>query len=115
MRTGVIKMKDRHASAGGNSSCQLNCSPAPVTLVTKGEGVMTVSILCLVAFVFLAWVLMLEHKVRWLKKENQRLSAAVERQTQLLTGGVKAGEGRKLTRSEVEHAGRTAVAARAKR
>lgn len=75
---------------------------------------MTVPILCVVALAFLLWVLLLEHEVRWLKKENRRLTEMLGRQTQIMTGGVKAGEGRKLTRSEVEHAARSAAGSRSK-
>ena len=57
---------------------------------------MTETILCLVAFAMLCWVLLLDSRVRHLQKENKALRETVRRQMEDLKKGVDASGGKRL-------------------
>jgi hypothetical protein len=67
---------------------------------------MTIPILCLIVLFFLGWVILLRTEIQGLKETNRKLADKVKTHTALLTSGVEAGEGRRLTKSEIEFAAR---------
>lgn len=62
---------------------------------------MTTPILCLVAMLLVAWVLLLMSENSALKKQNQTLQREMRERLERATGNVEVTQGRRLTPSEV--------------
>jgi hypothetical protein len=58
-------------------------------------------ILCLVAFAFLLWVLVLKAEIQGLQKENRRLRNTLQDRLATYDKNVEIGKGKRLTRSEL--------------
>jgi hypothetical protein len=73
---------------------------------------MAIPILCLVTLFFLSWVVVLKAEIQGLKEKNKQMAELVQKKVQDMTKGVEAKDGRRLTRSEVDFAGRKATGGR---